>query len=165
MDAVNSFVWGVPALTLILSVGLYLTVRLGFAQITLFPEDILEVSFLLSYAAMAGIAYIYPHLNRLWTAEGNRPVYKGLKWIWTSVSMSIACQLTTGPLAYAYFGTFPKYFILTNLLAAPLAGLIIPCSLAVAGLASIGLCPAPLITALELMIRTLTGILEIISSL
>ena len=134
-------------------------------QITICPEDILEVSFILSYAAMAGIAFIYPMLKRIWTTDSCGVVYKALKWIWASAAMSISCQVTTGPIAYAFFGTFPKYFILTNLLAAPLIGLIIPWSLAVAGLSSIGLCPALLISGLELTIQTLIGILEIISSL
>ena len=134
-------------------------------QITICPEDILEVSFLLSYAAMAGIAFIYPMLKRIWTADSDAIVYKALKWIWTSVAMSIACQLTTGPIAYAFFGTFPKYFILTNLLATPLVGLIIPFGLLVIGLSSVGMCPDLLITGLEFTIQTLIGILEIISSL
>ena len=34
----NSLVWGAPALVLILGVGVYLSLRLGFAQLTLFPE-------------------------------------------------------------------------------------------------------------------------------
>jgi AGCS family alanine or glycine:cation symporter len=38
LDSVNSFVWGVPALVLILGVGLYLSLRTGFSQITLFPK-------------------------------------------------------------------------------------------------------------------------------
>ena len=134
-------------------------------QITICTEDILEVSFLLSYAAMAGIAFIYPMLKRIWTADSDAIVYKALKWIWTSAAMSIACQLTTGPIAYAFFGTFPKYFILTNLLAAPLVGLIIPFGLLVIGLSSVGMCPDLLITGLEFTIQTLIGILEIISSL
>ena len=33
----NGLVWGVPALVLILGVGIYLSVRLRFVQITLFP--------------------------------------------------------------------------------------------------------------------------------
>ncbi len=37
LESVNAFVWGVPALILILGVGLFLTVRTGFAQISLFP--------------------------------------------------------------------------------------------------------------------------------
>ncbi len=34
----NEFVWGLPALVLILGVGLFLTFRIGFAQFTLFPQ-------------------------------------------------------------------------------------------------------------------------------
>ena len=37
--------------------------------------------------------------------------------------------MTTGPLAYLYFGTFPQYFLLTNLIALPLTGLLIPSAL------------------------------------
>ena len=40
LDFVNSVVWGVPALILILGVGLYLSLRTGFAQITLFPRAV-----------------------------------------------------------------------------------------------------------------------------
>ena len=36
LNSVNGIVWGVPMLVLILGVGLYLTVRTGFVQITLF---------------------------------------------------------------------------------------------------------------------------------
>ena len=38
LESVNSIVWGAPALILILSVGLYLSFRTGFAQLTLFPK-------------------------------------------------------------------------------------------------------------------------------
>ncbi len=37
LEKINSVVWGVPALVLILGVGLYLSVRTGFSQIRLFP--------------------------------------------------------------------------------------------------------------------------------
>ena len=40
LDGVNRVVWGIPALVLILGVGLYLTVRTGFVQLRLFPEAI-----------------------------------------------------------------------------------------------------------------------------
>jgi len=36
---INKIVWGAPALILILGVGIYLSVRLRFVQITLFPES------------------------------------------------------------------------------------------------------------------------------
>ena len=38
----NDIVWGVPALILILGVGLYVTIRTGCAQITLFPKAVGE---------------------------------------------------------------------------------------------------------------------------
>lgn len=40
LERINGVVWGIPALVLILGVGLYLTVRTGFAQFTLFPRAI-----------------------------------------------------------------------------------------------------------------------------
>jgi len=38
LAAVNGILWGAPALVLILSVGLYLSLRLGFPQLTLLPR-------------------------------------------------------------------------------------------------------------------------------
>lgn len=38
LEAVNTLVWGAPALVLILGVGLYISIRTGFAQMTLFPK-------------------------------------------------------------------------------------------------------------------------------
>ena len=38
IEIINGFIWGAPALVLILAVGLYLSVRLGFVQLSLFPE-------------------------------------------------------------------------------------------------------------------------------
>lgn len=40
LEAVNRLVWGLPVLVLILGVGLYISIRTGFAQITLFPKSL-----------------------------------------------------------------------------------------------------------------------------
>ena len=40
LSDLNAIVWGAPALVLILGVGLFLTLRLGFAQLTLFPRAV-----------------------------------------------------------------------------------------------------------------------------
>jgi len=37
LDRINRIVWGIPSLILILGVGLYFTIRSGFAQLRLFP--------------------------------------------------------------------------------------------------------------------------------
>ena len=134
-------------------------------QLVIFPEDIRDVGFQLSYAAMAGIAYIFPHMDRLWPVRYSGLIYKGLRWVWTATCISIACQITTGPIAYFYFGTFPKYFILTNLLAIPLVTLTIPLTLAVTLLYGLGIYPDFAIWAVESLMHLLTSSLTIISSL
>ena len=40
LERVNRFIWGIPALLLILGVGLYLSIRTGFAQLRLFPRAV-----------------------------------------------------------------------------------------------------------------------------
>ena len=130
-------------------------------QLTFDPLSAGSVGFQLSYAAMAGIAFIYPHLSGLWPQGASGP----LGWIWKSASMSISCQLTTGPIAWHYFGTFPQYFILTNMIALPLTGIIVPFSIAVILLSLTGSCPGIIIKSLEGIIAVMTDALEIISTM
>lgn len=139
------------------------------------PSAIREVGFQLSYAAMAGIAFIFPWLNGFWPQEpeetsGSKWLsgiieqgYRPLRWIWTTAAMSISCQITTGPLAWFYFGTFPVHFLLTNLIAIPLTGLIIPTALTVLLLSASGICPEILLRACEMLVTALSQALEVIS--
>lgn len=82
------------------------------------PEAPREIGFQLSYCAVISIYTLYPRLKQLLNART-----RVLKYVWNSLSISISCQLTTGVIAYLYFGTFPFYFMITNLLAIPLVGL------------------------------------------
>lgn len=131
-------------------------------QLAARPYDIIDIGFQLSYAAMAGIAWIHPLLKKLWHEEDHG---FPLKTIWESASVSISCQLTTGPLAYLYFKTFPMYFMLTNLLAVPLTGIIIPAGLLTMTLSAAGICPDLLITGTELAAEALIYILETIAAM
>lgn len=133
-------------------------------QIVINPDSMRSVSFQLSYAAMAGIAWIYPELKNFWKEEARGSTQKVLKRIWNSASLSIACQITTGPIAWYYFGTFPKYFLLTNLIALPLTGVIIPASLILIMLEAAGTCPSSGTAAVGFLIKCLNDSLEIISS-
>ena len=133
------------------------------------PDSLSEISFQLSYAAMTGIAFIFPSLRSLWPetagnqAKGPRP--HPIRWIWETAALSISCQITTGPLAYMYFGTFPTHFLLTNLIALPLIGLIIPSALATLCLSTLGICPEIVSRATEVLVTTLSEALEIISEM
>ena len=140
-------------------------------QLTITPLSVRSVSFQLSYAAMAGIAYIFPWLKGLWakpddaqTAAG-RIMVRAMRWIWNSTTLSISCQITTGPLAYIYFGTFPAHFMLTNLLALPLTGILIPFAVLTLSLSFIGICPEFIIQTTEGICLTLIRTLEIIATM
>lgn len=133
-------------------------------QLVAAPMSARSAGFQLSYAAMAGIAFIYPWLNGLWREEaGDSHRFPVMRKIWNSVTMSISCQITTGPLAYMYFGTFPQYFLLTNLIALPLTGIIIPAALATLILSAAGICPDLAVTCTEWLVTLLVESLEIIS--
>lgn len=133
-------------------------------QLTFDPTSVRTVSFQLSYAAMAGIAYIFPHLKNMWKADENDN-WPALRKIWDSAAMSVSCQLTTGPLAYHHFGTFPEYFLLTNLIALPLTTLAIPSALLAIGMTALGICPDFLLKTSEFLITALIWSLEIIAGM
>ena len=132
-------------------------------QLAISPLSISDVGFQLSYAAMAGIAFVHPRLKSFWPEDGNgRSIPEK---IWDLVSMSISCQLTTAPLAWYYFHTFPAHFILTNLLAIPLTSVLIPLSLICILLHGIGICPEFMIHATEMLAGGLTASLGIIAGM
>lgn len=131
-------------------------------HLTISPASMKEAGFLLSYAAIAGIAYIFPWLKSIWPESEDR--IKGpVRRIWESAALSISCQFTTGPLAYLYFGTFPRHFLLTNLIAIPLTGLIIPASLLTICMEAVGTSPEIMKKAVEALISALSTALDIIS--
>lgn len=134
------------------------------------PSDIRSVGFQLSYAAMAGIAFIFPYLKEMWPEEkserlASKVISRPMRRIWNSAAMSIACQITTGPVAFLYFGTFPKYFLLTNLIALPLTGMIMPAGAATLVLSGAGICPDLLVRITEWLTGLLIRALEIISQM
>ena len=129
--------------------------------ITLFsPAAPRNIGFQLSYSAVLAIHTVHPRLNGLLDTKSRL-----LKAVWGSLSIAISCQATCGVLGWLYFGTFPRYFLLTNLLAVPLATVVMYLiaaaivSSALPGMS--GICAA----FLEKTIWLLNKVLEIISGL
>lgn len=132
-------------------------------QLAISPLSIRSVGFQLSYAAMAGITFIHPWLRGFWPDDGTGT--DPLRKIWDSASLSISCQLTTAPVAWYYFESFPTHFLLTNLLALPLTGAIIPAALTTVLLHSLGICPDLLIRLTESLVSALITSLTVISGM
>ncbi len=131
-------------------------------QVCIDAEAVRSVSFQLSYLAIAGIAYIYPPLKAMYPAGGLKR--SPLRRIWDSAALSIACQAATGPLAWLRFGTFPQYFIITNLIALPLTGILIPAAIVTSLLGAAGICPAAAVNLTAFLADALRQSLQIIAA-
>ena len=139
-------------------------------QLTISPLSIREAGLQLSYLAVGGIAWIYPHLRDIWeSGPASKKWYlpsKGpLHWIWDTAALSISCQIATAPLAWLHFGTFPTYFLISNLICLPLTSLVIPTGLLCCTASAIGICPNILVTITEVIIRAMISSMEIISTM
>ena len=136
-------------------------------QLALNPNVIGSVGFQLSYMAMAGIFLLYPTLERVYPASNDSKLsrFNPFRKIWNAAMLSISCQVFTGPVAWHYFHTFPKYFILTNLIALPLTSAIMTISVATIALSFFGICPEPLVILNDHAMQTLVFCLKVISGM
>ncbi|MBR5042339.1 MAG: ComEC/Rec2 family competence protein [Bacteroidales bacterium] len=129
-------------------------------QLAVRPDYIASAGFQLSYLAMLGITLLYPRLES-WYPESRSPV----RYVWKCAALSISCQLFTAPVAWLHFRSFPKYFLITNLLAMPLTEIIISASAGALLLDAAGICPQALIKACGMLIQTLEFCLEAIATI
>lgn len=84
------------------------------------PLYLYDVGFQLSYCAVMGIVVVYPKARDLW-----EPHNKLLKYVRDLLIISLVAQMATVPLTVYYFGQFPNYFLIGNLIAVPLSSLLI----------------------------------------
>ena len=139
----------------------------AFLLMILRPEAPRDIGFQLSYTAVLSILLLHPWLkSRLQTRS------RLLARVWELLCVSLCCQATCGMLAWWYFGTFPRYFLVTTLLAIPLttaAMYTIAATLATSALASLLPVLAPLsaftIHALSLILHLLNTLIRLISEL
>lgn len=92
----------------------------AFVLLYLRPQVLFDLGFQLSFAAVTGIVYFQPLIKELF-----QPKNVVVKWGWDLMVVSLAAQIATLPLGLYYFGQFPVYFLLTNLIVIPLTTLIL----------------------------------------
>lgn len=96
--------------------SVYNTVLLSaLLQLLFKPLLLLDAGFQFSYSAVMSILLFQPLLKKLLIS---RSVI--INWFLDLISVSIAAQIFTFPLAIYYFHQFPIYFILSNILVIPL---------------------------------------------
>jgi len=81
----------------------------AIVMLAVYPDQLFQVGFQLSFTAIIGIVAFTNHLNRLVYLPG-----KVLRSAWSAISASTGAQLGTLPLSLLYFKQFPAYFLLSG---------------------------------------------------
>lgn len=95
------------------------------------PLQIKSISFQLSYSAIIGISLlfptcksalhqVFPKINKL-HPMARMPLVK----LWENIAISVCCQIGTLPVIMYYFGYISNYYLITNLIAIPLATMVL----------------------------------------
>ncbi len=84
------------------------------------PYILVSVGFQLSYLAVVGIVYLQPLIKKWWM-----PPNRLIGYFWELTAVSLAAQIATAPVSMHYFHQFPVYFLVSNLIVIPAAGLIL----------------------------------------
>lgn len=84
------------------------------------PESLFTIGFQLSFAAVAGILLFSPLLNRI-----DRRNHPWLFMLWSYPVVSIAAMSLTGIISAWYFHSYPLYFLVANLVMAPIVPIFI----------------------------------------
>lgn len=136
-------------------------------QLNCNPAAIGSPGFQLSYLAVCGIVFVYPRLETLFPESGDRILDRinPFRKIWRMMALSLSCQLFTGALVLYRFGTFPVYFLLTNLTTLPLCEAMIVSAVFCTATTAMGICPewGPAVT--DTLASLMESTLEIISTM
>ena len=91
------------------------------------PLDLFSVSFQLSFAAVVAIVLLAPPISSTggWHQGWRGALRQVGSYVVGLLVVSLAAQIGTMPLSLYYFGQCSNYFLLTNLLVLPLAGVIV----------------------------------------
>lgn len=92
----------------------------AFILLCVNPNNLFDIGFQLSYAAVIGIVVLQKPIYNLFYVSN-----KILDRIWEITTVAIAAQIVTSPLAIFYFNQFPIYFWLSNLLLTPISFIVI----------------------------------------
>ncbi|MHB9141736.1 MAG: ComEC/Rec2 family competence protein, partial [Paludibacter sp.] len=140
---------------------IYNTISVSAFLMLLFnPNYLFEVGFQLSYCAVICIVYFQPKI-----AKWFQPKNKIFRWSWDLLAVSLAAQIGTAPIALYYFHQFANYFLLTNMIAIPVATLIIYFAVALLIVAPVPFISTFLAFILKWLLRFLNFSIETIDNL
>ena len=92
----------------------------AFLILIFHPNSFYDISFQMSFSAVFSILWFQPRITSLVI-----PKNWVTRYLWNLMTLSLSAQLGLFPLLLYYFGTFPTWFFITNILVVPLMGIII----------------------------------------
>lgn len=92
----------------------------AFILLLIEPNNLFNLGFQLSFLAVLSIVFFHPHIRGLFYSKS-----RILSWIWDLISVSIAAQIGTLPVVLFNFGQFSNYFLISNMIAIPMASVIL----------------------------------------
>lgn len=123
------------------------------------PYLLRDIGFQLSYSAVASLLIYQKTIFRLLNPE-NIMLQHG----WNIISTTLSAQILTTPLVIYHFGQFPAIFLLSNMLAVPLSGLILLLLCAAALAYPLGL-GSPFARLAEILIQFMNNRIQALSQL
>lgn len=140
----------------------------AFFMLLISPFSLFGIGFQLSFISVLAILYLHPKTLPLLKTDN-----KYIKYIWQMFTLSLVAQLATFPICLYYFGTFPTYFFITNLLIVPLVtfitysvgGVILAkiLSMIIPGWSDYLFCLP--VKALQILVHTMTSIIRFFENL
>jgi competence protein ComEC len=113
------------------------TYNIIFAAMTIIllfdPRELFNPGFHFSFMAVLSIIFGYDKLDQLLPlnrsieerAKKSRTLSYFRKWVWMPFLVSLSAVIGTSPLTLYYYGLFPMYALLANLIVIPLTGVVV----------------------------------------
>ena len=132
----------------------------AFVLLLVNPNNLYNIGFQLSYAAVISIVIFATSVNNLLKTNNKAIIFAVDIFI-----VSIAAQIGTAPFTVYYFHSFPTWFLLTNLIAIPLSTVIIYVALITLALSWVPIISTVLANLLQWLLIALNGSIHFIFDL
>lgn len=147
----------------------------AFIQLLIMPSALFDIGFQLSYIAVLSILIFYPFLSII-SIPSKHKIIDGthaslrkvrccilnvLSFLLNAIRLTLSAQILIAPLVAYYFGQFPLYFILTNLVTT----LLVPIIFIAGFFALVPIVSIIIVPLLNMLLNFLQSIVTMISSL
>lgn len=116
----------------------------GFVMLLYQPAWLFAAGFQLSFLAILSIILFYSPIRDLL-----KPRSGILRWLWSSLALSLAAEILIAPLAVYYFHSFPATFLVANIIACLAMSVIL-----ILGILLLLLAPFPVLASLPVFLLT-----------